>query len=184
VNLDPVLVHRIFGALVLAFALATWLRETGAWRARWADYLPPAALLLLGGLLFGDPWLFHGGDFGTEGHQHMQQGLLVVAAGVAEWFRVRRAAPHWLLALVMPAMLSGLGVGFLWHEQHAGADVLIQTVQHRIMGATLLVAALVKLLANLGYRDGQGSRGGWALVLVVFACELLLYAEPGSHAGH
>lgn len=84
---------------------------------------------------------------------------------------------------MIPVVLTGLGVGFLWHEQHATGDMLLQTVQHRIMGATLLLAAFVKLAASLRWREGQWSRAGWALVLVAFALQLLLYVEVGAH-GH
>ncbi|MGH8222462.1 MAG: hypothetical protein ACREQZ_05765 [Woeseiaceae bacterium] len=47
-----------------------------------------------------------------------------------------------------------------------------------------MVAALVKLAANLRWRDGQWARAGWTLILIVFAWELLLYAEVGAHGGH
>lgn len=182
-NLDPTLVHQIFGALIAAFALVMVLHEIGVLRGRWADDLPALALLVGGGLLFLDPWLFHGGDFGAEGHQHTWQGLFAVAAGTLEAYRVRSRPDHFLLRLVIPVVLTGLGVGFLWHEQHATGDMLLQTVQHRIMGATLLLAALVKLAASLRWREGQWSRAGWALVLVAFALQLLLYVEVGAH-GH
>lgn len=182
-NLDPILVHEIFGALVLAFAAVMLLREIDVLRARWTDYLPASALLLLGALLFADPWLFHGGDFGSEGHQHTWQGLFAVVAGALEWWRARRNSRNVLL-LVIPVTLAGLGVGFLAHEQHASGDMLLQTVQHRITGATLLLAALVKLAANFRRRDGQWARAGWVLILLVFALQLLLYAEVPGHAGH
>lgn len=55
------------------------------------------------------------------------------------------------------------------------------------MGATLLLAALVKLAANFRWRDGQWARAGWALILLAFAMQLLLYTEdyggtPGTEA--
>ena len=83
-ELDPVVVHRIFGALIAAFAIVIVLHETDVVRGGWAAYLPAAGLLAGGGLLFLDPWLFHGGDFGAEGNQHTWQGLMAVAAGVLE----------------------------------------------------------------------------------------------------
>lgn len=184
-NLDPILVHQIFGALVFAFAAVMVLREIGVLRQAWADYLPGSALIFIGALLFADPWLFHGGDFGAEGHQHTWQGLFAVVAGALEAYRVRSSSEHPILQLVVPVVLAGLGVGFLWHEQHQTGDMLLQTVQHRIMGATLLLAAVVKLAANFRWRDGQWSRAGWLLILLVFAFELLLYTEVGgSHTGH
>jgi len=183
-SLQPVLVHQLFGVLVLAFAGLLLARETGLLRGRWTDYLPASALLLGGGLLFADPWLFHGGDFGSEGRQHTWQGATVVVAGALEWARVKRYPARWELLLVVPLVLAGLGLGFLRHQQHASGDMLLQSVQHRVMGATLLITALVKLAANLRWRDGQWARAGWALILVVFAWQLILYAETGDHAGH
>ena len=91
---------------------------------------------------------------------------------------------HFLLLLVIPAVLAVLGIGFLRHHQHATGDMLLQTVQHRIMGATLLLAAVVKLAANFRWRDGQWARAGWLLILLAFSLQLLLYAEVPGHAGH
>lgn len=54
-------------------------------------------------------------------------------------------------------MVAGLGVGFLSHEQHNTGDMLLQTVQHRIMGAMPLLA---------------------------FSLQLMLYAEADPHASH
>lgn len=183
-NLDPVLVHQIFGALILAFALVMLLREIDVLRRDWADYLPAGALLFLGTLLFADPWLFHGGDFGAEGHQHTWQGLLAIVAGAVEAFRVRSRSEHALLKLLIPLLLFGLGIGFLWHEQHHTSNMLLQTVQHRVMGATLLLAGALKVAANFVVREGQWARAGWLLVLVAFALQLMLYTEVGGHVGH
>lgn len=183
-NLDPILVHQIFGALIAAFALVMLLHEIDVVRGRWADYFPASALLIGGGLLFLDPWLFHGGNFGAEGHQHTWQGLFAAVAGVLEAYRARSRPEHILLRLVIPAVLTGLGIGFLWHEQHETGDMLLQTIQHRIMGATLLFAALVKFAASLRWRDGQWSRAGWTLILIAFSLQLLLYVEVGAHATH
>jgi hypothetical protein len=72
-NLDPVLVHQIVGVLIVAFAIVMLLREIDVLRQPWAEYLPASALLFLGVLLFLDPWLFHGGDFG--GGQGLRNSL-------------------------------------------------------------------------------------------------------------
>lgn len=182
-NLDPVLVHQIFGALIAVFAVLTLLRDIEVLQGRWADYLSGGALLFIGGLLFLDPWLFHGGDFGAEGHQHTTQGLFAAVLGALETYRVYKRSGYPLFKLIVPAVLVVLGVGFLWHEQHQTGDMLLQTVQHRIMGATLLLAAFIKVAANFQWRGGQWARGGWALILLVFALQLLLYTEVGGMHG-
>lgn len=112
-NLDPILVHQIFGLIIGAFAIIMLLREIDVLHRPWTDYLPAAALLFGGALLFADPWLFHGGDFGAEGHQHTEQGLFAVIAGAIETYRVRRKSENAVLLLVIPAVLTTLGIGFL-----------------------------------------------------------------------
>jgi hypothetical protein len=66
-TLDPVFVHQIFGALVLAFAMAVLLRSQRVIHGYWSEYPPTSALVVLGALLFADPGLFHGGNFGARG---------------------------------------------------------------------------------------------------------------------
>jgi hypothetical protein len=63
--------------------------------------------------------------------------------------------------------------------------MLLQSVQHRLMGATLLLAALLKIAANFNRRHGQWARPGWILMLIVFSLELLLYVERvQQHSSH
>lgn len=178
--LDPVFVHQIFGALVFAFAVAVLLRSQRVIHGYWSEYLPASALVVLGALLFVDPWLFHGGDFGAEGHQHVALGLIAVVAGGLEWFLVRRRSRNMLLLLVVPLALGALGLAFLWHQQHGSGDMLAQVAQHRVMGATLLFAAFLKLIASLRQNGREWAHSGWALVLIVFAFELLLYVEQSD----
>jgi hypothetical protein len=185
VTLNPVLVHQVFGGIVGVFASIMLLRETDVLRGPWTNYLPAAALVFGGVLLLFDPWLFHGGDFGAEGHQHTAQGSFAAIAGLIEAYRVRRKSEHAGLLLVIPLVLVALGAGFLWHTQHQTGDMLLQSVQHRLMGATLLLAALLKIAANFNRRHGHWARPGWILILIVFALELLLYVERvQQHSSH
>lgn len=181
-SVDPVVVHQIFGALVAVFALALLAHETELYRFRAAAYLPAAALVVLGLLLFADPWLFHGGDFGMEGHQHTVQGLVAIAAGGLEAYRAMRAPEHRVLGLVIPALLAVFGIVFLQHAQHGGGDELLQTVQHRIMGTTFLLGALVKSAAVLKLGRGNWAQVGWLIVLLAIALQLILYVEGGTAA--
>lgn len=181
-SLDPVIVHQIFGAAVAAFALALLAHESEFYRFKAAEFLPATALVVLGFLLFADPWLFHGGDFGAEGHQHTFQGLIALIAGGLEAYRAARAPDQRLLGLAIPALLAVFGMVFLQHAQHDGGDALLQMVQHRIMGATFLLGALVKGAAVLRVGRGNWAQAGWLIVLLVIALQLIFYVEGGSAA--
>ncbi len=75
---------------------------------------------------------------------------------------------------------------FLFHARHeAAAPAIVLTVQHRIFGATLAVAALAKAAAELGGEKARAFRVAWLLPLLVFGLEMLLYTEGGAGmAGH
>jgi len=62
-------------------------------------------------VLFLDPWLFHGGDFGAEGSQHNWQGLIAVSAGVLKTHRVRSRFRQPLLQRVALAVVADLDGG-------------------------------------------------------------------------
>lgn len=176
-TLDPVVVHRIFGAVVLGFSGVVFIREINVLKQAWAEWLPAAALMTAGLLLVADPWLFHGGDYGMEGRQHVVLGLIAIVAGGLEGWRLHRQSRFVLTLLAVPAAIAVLGIAFLWHQQHDAGDMLTQTAQHRVMGATLLVAASLKLVANLRPHGASWARSGWPLVLIVFSLQLFLYVE-------
>jgi len=87
------------------------------------------------------------------------------------------------LATIATTVFGGM---FLFHAQHeAAASAIVLTVQHRIFGATLAVAALAKAAAELGGEKARAFRVAWLLPLLVFGLEMLLYTEGGAGmAGH
>ena len=185
-ELDPTVVHQLFGVLIAAFALALLANETELFTFSTAPYLPAGALILLGALLFADPWLFHGGDFGAEGRQHSLQGFLAMVAGGLEAYRVARAPENIWLGLIIPVLLTTFGAVFILHAQHDGGDALLQTVQHRILGVTLILSALVKAASSFHVGRGNWASTGWLIVLLAVALQLFFYVEGGVgvHAAH
>ena len=183
-NLDPELVHKLFAIALLVVVLPALLHAMEVLHGRWPAFMVPAALLLVGAMLFLDPWLFHGGDFGAEGVQHQVQGAVLAAAGVVEWSRARGKLQGRFWGALLPLTIVAVGVLFVMHTQHGGhgASVACQLVQHRFLGATLIGAGLVKLLASFGWARGNWANVGWLLLLVLVGVQLLLYSEslPGA----
>ena len=73
--------------------------------------------------------------------------------------------------------------------QHAGGDMAAQLGEHRMLGVTLVVAALVKAADGLQLARGNWARVGWLLILLVASLQLFVYAEApmpagGVHGGH
>lgn len=173
--MSPETVHKLFGAMVAAFAAVLLLHEARVLRGRW-----PAHLL---------PIVFHGGSFGAEGLQHQIQGAVVAVAGVVELARVRGALRHRAFGLALPVAILAVAVLFLAHSQHAGGDMAAQLGEHRMLGVTLVVAALVKVADGLQLARGNWARVGWLIVLLAVSLQLFVYAEApmpsgGGHGGH
>lgn len=178
-NLDPELVHKLFAVALLVVVLPALLHAVEVLHGRWPAFLIPAALLLVGAMLFLDPWLFHGGDFGAEGVQHQVQGAVLAGAGVVEWFRARGKLRGRFWGSLLPLTIMAVGVLFVMHTQHGGhgAAAACQLIQHRFLGATLIGAGVVKLLASFGWTRGNWAEAGWLLLLSLVGVQLLLYSE-------
>ena len=184
-NLDPELVHKLFAMVLLVVVLPPLLHAMEVLRGRSPRFMIPAALLLFGAMLFLDPWLFHGGDFGAEGMQHQVQGVVLATTGVVEWLRARGRLQGRLWAALLPLTIVAVGMLFVLHTQHGGhgPSVACQLVQHRFLGATLIGAGLVKLLASFGWSRGNWADVGWLLFLALAGVQLLLYSESLPSAG-
>lgn len=184
-------VHWILGAVVTGAALLLLLlllRAAGLVRAAWLDYVLPVALLLLALETFIDP-ILHGGETPAHGKaetaQHRTMGLVAAAAGGIELLRMRGRVKARVWALALPFGVLAVGVFFLVHGEHGpGPPDMLVLVQHRIMGTTLLVAALARSVATLRSAAAPGFEIAWLVAVLLFGLELLLYREGGVVSFH
>lgn len=182
--MDPVVVHQIAGAALVAFALLLLARALGRIRGDWPVYVLPVSLLLLGLFLVLDPIVFHGGTFGAEGTQHQIQGAVLIVVAAVELGRAKKRLPHRAWGALLPMAVGAVGVMFMLHSQHGGGDMLLQITQHRILGATLILTALVLAIDNLGLARGNWAAVGWPLLVLAVSLQLFLYVEGGAAAAH
>jgi len=182
--MDPVVVHQIAGAALVAFALLLLARALGWIRGGWPVYVLPVSLLLLGLFLVLDPIVFHGGTFGAEGTQHQIQGAVLIVVAAVELGRVKKRLSHRAWGALLPIAVGAVGVMFMLHSQHGGGDMLLQITQHRMLGATLILIALVLAIDNLGLARGNWAAVGWPLLVLAVSLQLFLYVEGGAPAAH
>lgn len=186
-------VHWILGGGLIPLALVLVLQEREIIRARWPRHLLGAALMV-GGLAFVFDPLLHGSaapeNYEAETAQHAVQGGVLLAVGLIELLRgTSRLRARWW-GLFLPVGLVAMGVTFLLHAQHAAAGPPILLVQqHRIIGATFLVAAATRGLSELGGERGRPLSVAWLVVLLLLGVEFALYTEGGApngtgHGGH
>jgi len=189
-------VHWIVGAVITAFAaLLLWL-ETRPASVPWARFVIPSLLLSAGLMLVFDP-LLHGAaapeNYGAETAQHIGMGVVLLAIGAIELARAmgKLSAPGW--ALVLPAVLVGIGLLFVMHAQHdADVPMLLLIAQHRIVGVTLWLIAGALAVAELSTRLRPAFRVAALTLMLLFGVEFLLYTEgnllfgsvPTHGAGH
>lgn len=192
-------VHWIVGAVITAFAvLLLWL-ETRRAPVPWAQFVIPSLLLGSGGILVFDP-LLHGAaapaNYDAETAQHVGMGLVLSAVGMLEMARPSSKLKASAWALVLPAVLAGIGLVFVLHAQHdADVPMLLLVAQHRIVGVTLWLIAGALAVAALSTRLRQAFRVAALTLMLLFGVEFLLYTEGNllfgsvpmhetSHAGH
>jgi hypothetical protein len=70
------------------------------------------------------------------------------------------------------------------HSQHGGGDMQLQLVQHRILGATLMLTGVVQGIDNLKFARGKWAAIGWLLLLFAVSIQLFLYVECAAAGGH
>jgi hypothetical protein len=189
-------VHWILGGAVVSITLVLLLQELEVIKARWSRYLLGLATIAIGIELLIDR-LVHGDaaprDYEAETLQHVGQGLLVAAVGVIESLRAHGRLRHPAWAFGFPIAVAVVALVFFFHAQHqAAGPAALLVVQHRIFGATLMVAAVAKALAEIDGPRMHPFRVGWLVVALVAGLELLLYSEdggqpasaPASHVSH
>ncbi len=180
-------VHWIFGAALVIGALLLLMRALGRVAGRWVDFVVPGLLGLFGAELLLDP-LVHGsavpGNYGKETAQHYALGGVLIATAAAEFVRIirRHEGRLWRVPLVA-ALLIASGV-FLVHAQHdANVSMLLLMTQHRVIGATLMVAALAVILAPSEERADPKRSQAFALVILILGAQFLIYTEGNSIFG-
>lgn len=182
--------HELYGGAILGLSTALILEETGAFDANGLRYAVPGLAIAAGGLLTIDP-LLHGSaapkNYGAETRQHLLMGGLLVAVGSLDLAHEAAWLDHWSWGLALPAGLLATSAGFLFHAQHGDAaqhDLL--TVQHRMLGATIAVAAVTKALAAVPAPDAASERrwpafqSAWMIAGGLAGIQLLLYSEGSA----
>ena len=167
--------HHLGGAAAAVIALVLLLSEAGVVKGRWVRFLVPAALLVWGVRSITHP-LPRGSEAsaGHEGVQHIWIGIAVTLVGSIELLRATGRLTHQFWGAVLPAGLIVVAALFFFHAQHvAGVPPIVLAVQHRILGATLGVAALTKVLSE----RAAGFRTAWPVTVLLFGIELMLYTE-------
>lgn len=177
-ELTSIQAHRLGGGAAVVIAALLFLAECGLLRGRWSRMLPGIALLAWGMRSMTHP-LPAGADASAahEGTQHVLIGVAAALVGAIELLRAWQRLRHPLWAQALPAGLLVLGGLFFFHAQHAAAMPMLLTAQHRVIGATLAVAAIVKALAELDRPALRPLRIVFPVVVLLFGIELLLYTE-------
>ena len=181
--------HIVEGTLLGAVALLALLDALGI--AAWAWLVWSLVLLFSGVVLLFLIYARHpSSDWNAiwndmQQRQHTQMAGVSVLTGAAEL--VRAGAPNVILALVFPTVLVFIGALFVIHKQHGmGKAVEQAVVKHRVLGATLVVAGLLRAAEIF---LGQPILAfAWVIALLAAAAQLLLYREPEGayemHSGH
>jgi hypothetical protein len=190
-------VHWIFGAVLIAVAVLLILRDTGRIAGRWIDYLLPLLLAAFGLEMLLDP-LVHGdaapANYAAETAQHFGLGLLLIAASAAEFLRTRRGGSGRLWRLPLAAAMAIAAVIFWVHAQHdSAAPMILLMTQHRMIAATLAVAAVAALLVGPEQRGSGQPPPAISFLMLLLGVQLLIYTEgsslfgrlsPAAHPGH
>ncbi len=175
-------VHWLFGVFLVLIVSPLILREIQVFRRQWLTLLLPGALLIAGIELLLDP-LIHGSaapeNYSKETSQHILLSVLLLSIGIVEGARCFGKLRAFLWAMALPIGLVVAGLLFFFHAQHdTHVPILLLTTQHRIMGVTLIIAAVTKAVAEL--KPQSGLHVAWLIVILVFSGELILYTEGGS----
>lgn len=183
-GLTSEMVHWIFGTALTAGAALLVLRAMGTVKGRWVDFVVPSLLGLFGIELLLDP-LVHGtaapGNYAKETAQHFALGGLLIASAAAEGVRVLRHGKSLAWRLPLAVALSIAAGVFIFHAQHdSDVPMLLLMTQHRIIGATLLVAALAVLLTSTEEAGVERRSLAFPLIMLTLGAEFLIYTEGGS----
>jgi len=173
--------HVVEGVLLAAVGVLALLSNTGvaAWGAtvwRLLALLAGVALLLIlypphpvseWGLIWRDP----------QQRQHTLIAILVLIAGIAEIVGANAGVP--ILGYIWPIALMIIGTLFMIHTQHGHGEAVHQAVfRHRLLGMTMIVAGLLRLLEIILPSNVLAIL--WPVALLIAAFQLLIYREPAG----
>ena len=189
-------VHWIFGAVLIGTTVLLILRDTGRIAGRWIDYLVPLLLAAFGLEMLLDPFV-HGAsapaNYAAETAQHFGLGVLLIGASADEFFRTWRRRSGLLWRVPLAAALAIAAVTFWVHAQHdSAAPMILLITQHRMIAATLAVAAVAALVIGPGER-GSAQPPAIGFLMLLLGAQLLIYTEgtslfgglsPAAHSGH
>ncbi|MEO5322317.1 hypothetical protein PV773_03235 [Mesorhizobium sp. CC13] len=180
-------VHWMFGVVIVATGMLLLLRHIAGMKGRWLDYVVPTALAIFGTEFALDP-LVHGEamptNYAAEMTQHFIVSVVLLGASAAEFVRLARSGQSfaWRLPLVA-ALVVTAGI-FALHAQHGGAPMLLLMTQHRMIAATLAVAALAVLLEAITKPSAHDRNApAFPLLTVLLGVQLLVYTEGTGPLG-
>lgn len=188
--------HHLYGGAILGLSTSLLIEEAGGFDAPGLRYAVPGLVMTAGGLLTIDP-LLHGAaapkNYGAETRQHLLLGGMLFAVGSIDLAHEADWLEHWSWGLALPAGMLAASASFFFHAQHGdpGQHELLQT-QHRMLGATIAVAAIAKGLAAVPASDDSTEprwpelRTAWIVAAGLAGAQLLLYTEGSgaSAKGH
>ena len=185
--------HHLYGGAIFGLSTTLLVEDAGAFHAPSLRYSVPGVVMTAGALLTIDP-LLHGAaapkNYGAETRQHLLLGGMLLAVGSIDLAHEARWLDHWSWGLALPAGMLAASASFFFHAQHGdpAQHELLQT-QHRLLGATIAVAAVAKGLSAVPVSDDNSEsrwpelRTAWIVAAGLTGVQLLLYSEgSGSSA--
>ena len=174
--------HQVAGLGLLALAVVALANERGYGKGAWLSFLVALASVAAGLFLVLDPIVLHSRDFGDESTQRQVPGALLLCVAAIEC-RGNGALRHRLWGDMLPSCVIVVGVVYLLvHSRHGGVSLQLQLVQHRVLGATIVLAGLVHAADNVHVAKGRWAAMGWLLLLFAVSLQLLLYEERDAAA--
>ena len=182
--------HHLYGGAILGLSTTLLVEDVGAFDAPSLRYAVPGLVMTAGGLLAIDP-LLHGAalpeNYAAETRQHLLLGGMLFAVGTIDLAHEADWLGHWSWGLALPAGMLAASASFFFHAQHGdpGQHELMQT-QHRLLGATIAVAAVTKGLSAVPASDDSDEprwpelRTAWIVAAGLAGIQLLLYSEGGG----
>ena len=159
--------HWVIGGFIaLVFLTSILERFKIRWSFIFSKYISPILLIFSGLSLFiasihhaidnsSAVWylLTHISQFG----QHFWIGILLLTAGIAEWFRAHQNKQT--LSFVLPATIFLIGTIFFFHQQ-LGAIVSVRESMnwHMFFGAMLVIGATFRVLDILFFEENFSYR--------------------------